>query len=264
MSKFKPIVDLVSLKGKRALVTGAASGIGKAIVHRFAEAGADLVLVDINLAGLKRVREELSEYGVSVQIYRVDLANKDEIDALWEKVGDIDILVNNAGIYVFKETLEVDENFLDKVMKVNLYGVFWMCQNMIKRRLDSGGVIINVASIEAILPFAKNLVPYDLSKIGVIGLTRALAREYGKYNFRVNALVPGGIETEGVKKLKKKAVLQFRIDMIKTAYNFKSRLPLGRFGLPDEVARVALFLASELSSYVTGALIPVDGGFLST
>ena len=260
---YKPLSELISLKGKRALITGAAMGIGKAIAFRFAEAGADLELIDINIEKLVEVREELSRYEVEVNIHRVDLANKSEIDELWSRVGDIDILVNNAGIYVFRDTLEIDEDFFEKVMKINLYSVLWMCQHMIRRRLGKGGVIINVASIEAIMPFAKNLVHYDVSKIGVIGLTRTLAREYSGKGFRINALVPGGIETEGVKKLRKKAIMGLRIDMIKTAYDFKTRLPLGRFGEPDEVARVALFLASDLSTYITGALIPVDGGFLS-
>ncbi len=262
---YKPLIELISLRGRRALITGAAMGIGKAIARRFAEAGADLELVDINHEKLLEAEKELSEYNVEINIHKVNLENKAEVDALWDKVGEIDILVNNAGIYVFRDTLEIDEEFLEKIMKINLYSVLWMCQHMIRRRLEKGGgVIINVASIEAIMPFARNLVHYDISKIGVIGLTRALAREYSGKGFRINALVPGGIETEGVKKLRRKAIMGLRIDMIKTAYDFKARLPLGRFGDPDEVARVALFLASDLSTYITGALIPVDGGFLSS
>jgi len=100
--------------------------------------------------------------------------------------------------------------------------------------------------------------------MGVIALTRALAREYGKQGFRVNAVIPGGIETERVKELKKKGALKFDVDLMKIAMDFKSRLPLGRFGMPDEVARVVVILASDVSSYVHGALVPVDGGFLST
>lgn len=104
---------------------------------------------------------------------------------------------------------------------------------------------------------------YDISKAGVLALTRALAREYGKEGFRINAVVPGGIRTPGTEKLKREAVLKLRVDVIRTGMNFMSRLPLGRMGEPDEVARMVLVLASDLASYVQGALIPVDGGFLS-
>ena len=256
--------ELISLKGKRALITGAAAGIGRAIALRFAELGASLELVDIDMRGLKRVKGELEKFGVKVNLHKVDISKRDNIAALWNNMGDPpEILVNNAGIYLFQDFLEVDEEFLDKIIDVNLKSVFWMCQEMIRRRGKKGGIIINVASIEAILPFATGLVHYDISKMGVIALTRALAREYGKINFRVNAVIPGGIETKGVKKLKKEAAMKLNIDMIKTAINFKSRLPLGRFGNPDEVARVVVLLATEVSSYMTGAMIAVDGGFLS-
>ena len=260
----EPIASLISLKGRRALVTGAAAGIGRAISHRFAEAGASLVLVDIDSRGLKRVKNELAEYGGKVEIRKVDLSNKENVVKLWDslKDEDVDILVNNAGIYLFRDFLEVDDEFIDKTLEINLKSVFWMCQEMIRRNLKRGGVIINVASIEAVLPFAKGLVHYDVSKMGVIALTRALAREYGR-KFRVNAIIPGGIETKGVKKLKKEAAMKLNMDMIKTAINFKSRLPIGRFGKPDEVARAVLFLAGEMASYINGAMLAVDGGFLS-
>ena len=263
--KLKPLSELISLRGKKALITGAASGIGEAIALRFAEAGAYLYLVDINEEGLKAVAGKVSELGVGAEVFKVDLSRKEEIDRLWDslKGREPDVLVNNAGIYLFKDFLEVDEEFLEKVMNVNLTAVFWMCQHMIRSRKGRGGVIINIGSIEAVLPFAKGLVHYDISKAGVLALTRALAREYGKEGFRINAVVPGGIRTPGTEKLKREAVLKLRIDVIKTGMNFMSRLPLGRMGEPDEVARMVLVLASDLASYVQGALIPVDGGFLS-
>jgi len=262
----KKLMDLLSLKGKTALVTGAAVGIGRAISIRFGEAGANLLLIDINEEGLNQTKEDILRFKVDVKTYKIDLSEKKYIENFWESLDGIepDILVNNAGIYSFKNFLELEEDFLEKTMKVNLYSALWMSQEMIKRRGKKGGIIINVGSIEAILPFAKNLVHYDISKMGIIALTRALAREYGKQGFRVNAVIPGGIETERVKELKKKAALTFDVDLMKIGKNFKSRLPMGRFGTPDEVARVVLFLASDLSSYVHGALVPVDGGFLST
>ncbi|MEL9941097.1 MAG: SDR family oxidoreductase [Ignisphaera sp.] len=180
------ILELVSLRGRRALITGAASGIGEAIALRFAEAGANLVLVDIDLEGLERVLGEVRGFGVDAEIYRVDLSVKKEIDGLWDRLRDRepDILVNNAGIYVFRDFLELDENLLEKTLAVNLKAVLWMCQNMVRLRGDRGGVIINIGSIEAILPFAKGLVHYDISKMGVIALTRTLAKEYGRKGFR--------------------------------------------------------------------------------
>ena len=263
---FKPLAELLSFKGHRVLVTGAASGIGKAIAFRFAEAGANLYLIDINDEALQRLALEISEkFGVGVKVFRVDLSKKDEIDRLWSALEgrEPDILVNNAGIYIFKDFTEVDEKLLRLTMDVNLNAVFWMCQHMITARRGKGGVIINIASIEAVLPFAKGLVHYDVSKAGVIALSRALAREYGKEGFRVNVIIPGGIRTPGTEKLRKEALMKLKIDVIKTGMNFMSRLPLGRMGEPDEVARIVLVIASDIASYVNGALIPVDGGFLS-
>jgi 3-oxoacyl-[acyl-carrier protein] reductase len=260
----KSLAELVSLKGKRALVTGSAAGIGKSIAYRLAEAGADLQLVDMNKRGLNLVKEELSRFKVEVELHRVDLSKKEEIDALWAGLvrKEPDILVNNAGVYPFKKFLEVDDAFLKKVMDINLNSTFWMCHQMIGQRLRKGGVIINIGSIEAILPFAEDLVPYNISKIGVIALTRALAKEYGRHGFRINVIIPGGIITPGTKNVAKE-IAQFRMSLIGTGIKFKTRLPLNRGGQPDEVARIALVLASDLSSYVHGALIPVDGGFLS-
>ena len=260
----KPLSELTSLKGKKALITGSALGIGKAMAHRFSEAGADLELVDLNERGLKSVAEELSKFKVKVGVHKVNLSSREEIATLWEELKgtEPDILVNNAGIYPFKGFLEVDEAFFSKVMDINLKSALLMCQHMIKRRLKKGGVIINVGSIEALIPFVEGMATYSISKAGVIALTRSLAREYGKNGFRVNAIIPGGIITPGTKAVAKD-VAQFRLSLLRTGVLFSTRLPLRRGGQPDEVARIAVVLASDLSSYVHGALIPVDGGFLS-
>ncbi|CAD5244986.1 SDR family NAD(P)-dependent oxidoreductase [Thermococcus camini] len=265
MAGQKSLSELISLKGKRALITGAASGIGRATAIRFAEAGADLELVDLNESGLEETKALVEEFGVDVNLHRVDLSRKVEVDALWEVLRGREptVLVNNAGVYWFKDFTEVDEGFYEKVMAINLHSVFWMCQNFVRLRKERGGVIINVSSIEAFLPFAKGLAHYDAAKLGVVALTRAIAREYGK-RIRANVVVPGGIETEGVRRLKKEAIMKLDMEKIGMSFNFNARLPVGRFGEPDEVARVVLFLASDLASYVNGAIIPVDGGFLST
>jgi NAD(P)-dependent dehydrogenase (short-subunit alcohol dehydrogenase family) len=147
-------------------------------------------------------------------------------------------------------------------MDINLKSALLMCQYMIKQRLRKGGVIVNVASIEALMPFVEGMTPYSISKAGVIALTRSLAKEWGRCGFRINAIVPGGIITPGTKAVAKE-VTQLRLGLLKTGVLFGTRLPLRRGGRPDEVARIALVLASDLSTYVHGALIPVDGGFLS-
>ena len=131
-----------------------------------------------------------------------------------------------------------------------------------QKQIETGRVIINVGSIEAILPFKKDLTAYMVSKAGVMSLTRALAKEYGGKGFRINAIIPGGIMTSGVKSVAKE-IYNLKLGLIKLGIEFKQRLPLGMFGQPDEVACTALVLASELAGYVHGALTPVDGGFLS-
>lgn len=264
MKVLKPLSELISLEGKRALITGSAVGIGKAMAYRFAEAGADLELVDMNSKGLGLVKNELSRLGPQINTYKVDLSQEEEVDALWKELKgkEPDILVNNAGIYPFKNFLEVDDAFLKKVIDINLKSALLMCQHMIRRRLKRGGVIINIGSIEAILPLAEDLIPYDISKTGVIALTRALAKQYGRNGFRINVILPGGITTPGTKAVARE-VARFKMGPIKTGIELAMRLPLRRGGQPDEVARVALFLASDLASYIHGALIPVDGGFLS-
>jgi len=259
-----PLSELISLKKRKALITGAAAGIGRAIAYRFAEAGANLELVDINEESLSAVSRELKQFNVEINVHRVNLAKKEEIESLWKTLdgGEPDILVNNAGIYPAKPFLNVDEAFLKKVMDINLNSVFWLCQHMIRSRLKKGGVIINMGSIEAVMPLKQDLCHYDISKAGIMVLSRALASEYGRHGFRINVLVPGGTWTQGTKNLAKEAVkLQFNI--IKSGIEYNLRTPMGRLAKPDEIARMALVLASDLSSYVNGTLVAVDGGFLS-
>lgn len=259
-------VDLLSMQGRRVLITGAASGIGKAMALRFAEARADLTLLDIDEAGLARTVEDLGDTCATVTTRRVDLTEKEQIDTFWsQREMDVpDTLINNAGSYLMRDFFEIDASYLDKTLALNLESALWMCQRFIARRKQAGGVILNISSVEAIVPFRDDLIPYGVSKAGIIALTRSLAHAFGKQGFRVNALVPGAIKTPGTQSLMKAAVQHVNIDLMKTGYQFGTRLPTGRWGLPDEVATVALFLASDLASYVQGAIIPVDGGFLSS
>ena len=264
MKKLPALDDLISLKGKRALITGAAAGIGKAIARRFADADASLCLVDIDADKLAVTERELADLGAHVSSHVVDVSKKSAIDELWTDLHgrEPDILVNNAGIYPFEHFLDVEESLYRKVMGTNLDSVFWMCQQMIAKRMKQGGIIINIGSIEAMVAFKEELAHYAMSKAGVTALTRALAKEHAKHGFRVNAILPGGIITPGTKKVAKK-VLKLKLDLVMTGVEFMQRLPAGRMGRPDEVARMALVLASDLSSYMHGAAIPVDGGFLS-
>ena len=262
---FAAMPGFLSFKGKRTLISGAASGIGRAISLRFAEAGSDLILLDIDESGLKNIKDASMSYGIRVDTYDTDLAKKESIDLLWENIaGDTpDIIINNAGIYPFKDYLEVEQGFYENTLEVNLNSVFWMCQNFIRRRGAKGGVIVNISSIEALIPFKVDLAHYSISKAGVMALTRSLAKDYGRKGFRVNCILPGAIKTPGTDSLVKRAITKMQLHLIRTGIDFNARLTLGRWGKPDEVAKVILFLASDMASYVQGTMIPVDGGFLS-
>lgn len=286
--------EMLSFRGRRALVTGAAGGIGLETAKRFAEAGAAVMMLDRDEDVLQRARYEVERTRVRVlddtgsagdeeprvSAHVLDLALREQIDAFWNGLSDDelpDILVNNAGIYPMEDFLEVDESFWRHTMAVNLDAVFWMCQHFIRRRKTvgrdrigrhgqdrRGGAIVNVSSIEAILPFKEDMVPYTTSKAAILTLTRGLARDYAADGFQINVIVPGAIRTPGTQRLVKRALSKVQLRLWRTGYDFQQRLPRRRWGHPDEVARVILFLSSDMASYVQGAVVPVDGGFLST
>ncbi|WKZ31043.1 MAG: SDR family oxidoreductase [Candidatus Dojkabacteria bacterium] len=267
MDPLTPLSELINLKGKLAIVTGATSGIGKGIANRLAEAGADLILISRTEADLKTTAEEFAHYGVNIQTFALDVGVKEKIDDFWQKIAEQtpNILVNNAGIYPFGHFLETDQGLYQKVMDVNLNSSYWMCFNFIKKltEADLPGNIVNIGSIEAVMPLQDGLIHYSISKAGVIALTRGLARDFGEKHIRVNAILPGGIKTGGTSEIAKD-LFKLKLGLLQDAYNFQQRLPLGRIGEPDDVAKVALMLVSDISSYMTGAIVPVDGGFLSS
>jgi len=260
-------INAVSFKNKIVLITGASSGIGRAIAIRFAEAGARLLLLDIDIDGLNETINLCDQSNYKHTAYEIDLSNKQKIDEVWDSIerdSIPDVIVNNAGIFPTEDYLKVDEDFLKKILDVNMNSAFWMCQNYIEKRAEKGGIIVNISSIEALLPFKTDMVHYSISKAGIIALTRSLARDYGRLGFRSNVVLPGAIITPATRSLMKDATIGLKFGLIKTGYDFMQRIANGKWGRPDDVAKVVLFLSSDLASYMQGAIIPVDGGFLTS
>ncbi|MBN9388872.1 MAG: SDR family oxidoreductase [Chloroflexi bacterium] len=257
-----PISQLFDLKGKGAIVTGAGMGIGQGIAFRLAEAGASVLVVDINPeAAAETVRQIQAKDGIAFAV-QADAASVADAERVAQeavtKFGRLDILVNNAGIFPFSPALQTTEALWDKVLDVNLKGVFFYTQAAAKRMVAAGqgGRIVNIASIDALHP-TGNLVHYDASKGAVVMATKALALEFGQYGITVNAIAPGAINTPGASA--GTAGVEISEEVLKS---FLVRIPLGRQGVPDDIAKAALFLASEASAYITGSLLVVDGGYL--
>ena len=258
-----PINELISLTGKVAIVTGGAMGIGRGIVERLAEAGATVVIADLDGAAAEAAAQEL---GGSVRAIATDVSDEAAVQQLVAQTvqdcGSIDILVNNAGIYPAMPVLQMTAADFDKVIAVNLRSVFLtthaVASHMIERK--RGGRIINITSIDALHPSSMGLAHYDASKHGVWGFTKNVALELAPHQIWVNAIAPGGIATPGVQKASQGAGQG--VDMQAMMDAFLKKIPMHRFGEPDDIGRAALFLASDFSSYMTGTQIVVDGGVL--
>jgi NAD(P)-dependent dehydrogenase (short-subunit alcohol dehydrogenase family) len=262
----KKLDEILDLRGKSCILTGAANGIGAASAFRLAEAGAKMILLDVDEKNLLKVLHKVKviNNGVTHMSFALDLSEKSRIDAFWSDIDeeDPDILINNAGMFPFVDFLKLTEEKLMKVMQVNLFSTLWMCQAFIKKRLKKGGIILNFGSIEAILPFKKDLSHYSLSKIGVITLTRDLAKEYAGEGFRVNVVLPGCIFTKGTKQAAIRAIRTLDMGLLKDGYLFKNRVPAAELGKADDVALTVLSLCTDMTRFIHGAIIPVDGGFL--
>jgi 3-oxoacyl-[acyl-carrier protein] reductase len=243
----------MSPQGKIALVTGAAQGIGRAISRLLAREGADLALCDINLAGAQDVARELSHEGGRCLALQVDVSSPSEVKASAERVlGEwdrIEILINNAGITKDGLLVRMKDEDWDLVLDVNLKGAFYFTREALRPMMKQRwGRIINVGSVVGAMGNVGQ-ANYVASKAGLIGLTKATAREVASRGITVNAIAPGFIETDMTQRLSE----EVRQGMLK-------QIPLGRFGLPEDVAGVVGFLASEASSYITGQVIHINGG----
>jgi dehydrogenase/reductase SDR family protein 4 len=247
-------VSKFSLAGKVALVTGGSRGIGRAIALTFAEAGADVVVSARKLPDLEEVAKEIKAKGRKALAVASHVAKLEDSKSLIEKVksefGRLDILVNNAGTNPYSGPLmDAEEWAWDVTMNVNLKGPFLLGQMAAKMMKEQGGGnIINMSSAAGIR--ASNLNIYSVTKAGLIMLTQVMAREWGQYKIRVNAIAPGVIETRLSEMLWKGPGGEAAA----------RGAPVGRLGVPDDVAGLALFLASDASSYITGEVILVDGG----
>ena len=245
------------LSGKTALVTGATSGIGKAIALLFLQHGASVVGVGTNADKAQRLRDEASDagFGGNLRVELCDISSKDDVEKLFTTVFSaflkLDILVNNAGITRDGLLMRMSTEDWDKVLNTNLRSVFLTCQQACRPMMKAkGGRIINITSIVGLAgnPGQTN---YAASKAGMIGFSKSLAREVASRNILVNCIAPGYIET-GMTE----AMGQEKVDLA------RHTIPLGRMGTPEEIAQAALFLASDMGSYMTGQVLVVDGGLL--
>jgi NAD(P)-dependent dehydrogenase (short-subunit alcohol dehydrogenase family) len=262
----KSVQDLISLNGRVAVVTGAARGIGRAIARRLAEAGALVVVGDIDEAGAKAAAEALGGRAIGA---RVDVIDEASIIALADTAvsafGHLDIWVNNAGIFPGSPSVDFLAEMWDRVQDVNLRGTFLGAREAARRMIaqgPNGGVIINVASVSGYRG-RPGLAAYVASKHGVVGLTKSLGVELGQHNIRVLGVAPTGVSTPGIAERKAGATGAELARIEDLEKKVGAALPLGRLGVPDDIARVALFCASDLSMLMTGSIVQVDAGALA-
>lgn len=260
----KSLNKLLDLQRKVAVITGGAKGIGKGIAYRMAEAGAKIMIADMDETAAQAAVQEFGAKGWTAEFLKIDVSSEEDVKNLinvcQEKFGSVDILVNNAGIYPPAPVAQMSEADFEKVMHVNLRSVFLTTKHAAEvMKQQGGGKIINITSIDALHPSMVGLAHYDASKHGVWGFTKNAALELAEHKIWVNAIAPGGIATPGVAAMSQGASTEQMEAQTKT---FMSKIPMHRMGDPDEIGLVALFLASEMSSYMTGEQIVVDGGAL--
>jgi NAD(P)-dependent dehydrogenase (short-subunit alcohol dehydrogenase family) len=255
--------ELFDLNGKTAIVTGGAMGIGEGIARRLAAQGASVVVADLDASHGEATAKSLPKKGLFLKTDVRDLGQVDDlVSRATRELGHVDILVNNAGIFPFAGILDVKPDLWDRVLGVNLRGAFFLAQAAARqmKRQATGGAILNVASIDALHPTGQ-LAAYDASKGGLRMVTRSMALEMAPLGIRVNAIAPGSIATPGASAA---TTLPPGVDASQLTERFLARIPLGRMGEPEDIARAALFLLSPAASYITGVTLVVDGGYLLT
>jgi meso-butanediol dehydrogenase/(S,S)-butanediol dehydrogenase/diacetyl reductase len=242
-------------EGKVALITGAASGIGAATARRFAAEGARVMLGDVDEAGLAAVAEQIDGSGEAVGTHAADVSDRAQVEALTaaavERFGRLDIVFNNAGVGTYGKTPDRDPDAWHRVIDVDLHSVFYGCRAAIPHlRAAGGGAIVNTASISGLFG-DYGLAAYSAAKGAVVNYTRTAAIDHARENIRINAVCPGPIDTTLTAPL---------MAHPKLSADYRELIPMGRVGRAEEVAGAVVFLASEDASYVTGAMIVVDGG----
>ncbi|MGW6401300.1 SDR family NAD(P)-dependent oxidoreductase [Streptomyces sp. NPDC055134] len=258
-----PIANLVSLKGRTAVVTGSAAGVGATIAERLAEAGANVVIADRDKDAAQAQADAMTARNWSALAVAADVTAPAEVaalaDAAVERFGSLDIWVNNAGAYPSSPLMDITDAQWDRVLELNLRGTFTGAREAARRMIDAQrpGVIINISSTAAFTVGGGNAAHYVASKHGVAGLTKSLAVELGPLGIRALSVAPTLTETPGVAYKREAENLGDVLD------DYGSQLPLGRIGRPDDIARVVLFAASDLAAFVTGVVLPVDGGDLA-
>ena len=258
MCRESKIQELFDLTGKVAIVTGGGKGVGVGIAMWLADAGADVVVMSRTLSDLEKVVKEIEVNNGNALAVAGDVSKSADVNRMVEnavkKFGRIDILVNNAAIFPSYSFLDCTEEQWDQVQNINIKGMF-LCSQAVARQMvkqGNGGKIVNIASIEGEFPLTAGRVHYHASKGAVINFNRGLAKELAQYKINVNAIAPGMTDTPGLSA----AMGGWKPDAI------TGRIPLGRLGTPDDVAKAVLFMASDAAEYVTGALLFVDGGLL--
>lgn len=251
-----PLNDLIDLTGRTAVVTGGGNGIGQGIALRLAEAGAAVVIADIDLEAARATAASIGERAVGVRIdVSAESAGEDLVAAASEAFGGIDILVNNAGVGGHAPFVEMERSVVRASIDLNVTGTFTVSQAVARHMIErgTGGRIIMTSSIESIGPSVIGMSAYVASKHAVFGMVKSFALELAQYGISVNSVAPGMIATPGLGKTPDEALRPYA-----------ERVPAGRHGTPDDVGRAALFLASDLASYITGTQIVVDGGRILT
>lgn len=258
----KSLANLISLQGRNAAVTGGAQGLGKAMARRLAEAGASVLIGDLNIERAEAAAAELGErYAAKIIGTTLDVTDSASIGAAGElaqrKLGGIDIWVNNAGLYPNVGLLDMTDEAWDQVMSVNLRGVFASCREAARRMIETGrgGVLINVVSTAGFKGVAPGVAAYVASKHGVRGLVRQLAIELAPHDIRVLGVAPTFCETEG-----NMAALAALPERVRDEISATLTSRLGRVGVPDDIARVVLFAASDMAAFMTGSTLLADAG----